>query len=303
MLTTSAVPSLPFPATNLPFFANIPPRLSKKHRKLGLPALDIQTEVVEKSGVHEVSTNLRTVAQIGAYDIPSDTLQSLDGQRTQAQSPSSHRSLHTPIPEESSICRAALDRCTPSSTTKRKPNNDLSHSEATRPKKRARGTYRSSPPRDVATVMTSHSSNALSLPHTASSLCPSSSPPINSQCSDSNTSASKTLSDINVDHATSPSKTITSSYASMSFEEILKAHAPSNGNLEQVHRKAALEADPWIASFTKTSVRCRGCGKTLQMEKRGNRFYYPSNWIKHRDQIGCKEIRAKIFTVEKAKSN
>ncbi|KAK7450637.1 hypothetical protein VKT23_012947 [Stygiomarasmius scandens] len=100
---------------------------------------------------------------------------------------------------------------------------------------------------------------------------------------------------------TSSPSTDDARYMNMTFGDIQKLYAPENGKLEQWHRKAAFEADPWVATFTKTSVRCRGCGRTLQMEKRGNRVYYPSNWIKHRDQGPCQQIKAGTFTMKKTK--
>ncbi|THU94683.1 hypothetical protein K435DRAFT_860313 [Dendrothele bispora CBS 962.96] len=91
-----------------------------------------------------------------------------------------------------------------------------------------------------------------------------------------------------------------SDYLHIPFTEIQKIHAPQNGTkTEQHHRKLVLDADPWVASFTKTSARCRGCGKTLQLEKRGTRYYYPANWIKHRDQGPCSQIKEGVFTEEK----
>ncbi|THU95553.1 hypothetical protein K435DRAFT_966348 [Dendrothele bispora CBS 962.96] len=99
--------------------------------------------------------------------------------------------------------------------------------------------------------------------------------------------------------ATETSVMTNSDYLRIPFTDIQKIYAPPNGKTEQCHRELALNADPWVATYTKTSARCRGCGKTLQLEKRGTRYYYPANWIKHRDQGPCSQIKEGIFTEEK----
>ncbi|KAF5362758.1 hypothetical protein D9758_011687 [Tetrapyrgos nigripes] len=155
-------------------------------------------------------------------------------------------------------------------------------------------------------------SNASSTPVTPS---PESSRPVVSNpephthggTSESSSSSSLTSPDssANSDSESSPpssSSSVQIDFGAMSFDEILLHHSPKNGSTtEQCHRRAALEADPWVATFTKTSVTCRGCGKTLQMEKRGKRWYYPSNWIKHREQNSCEGIRKGVWAVGKMK--
>jgi hypothetical protein len=54
-----------------------------------------------------------------------------------------------------------------------------------------------------------------------------------------------------------------------------------------LQRKEILENDVWAKNVTKTSVDCRGCGKTLALD--GRRDYYLGLWEKHRDR--CPAIR------------
>ncbi|TFK58820.1 hypothetical protein BDN72DRAFT_949631 [Pluteus cervinus] len=47
-------------------------------------------------------------------------------------------------------------------------------------------------------------------------------------------------------------------------------------------RKRVLEGDEWVKSFTATSVKCNGCNKTIQLNKRDNRQYDTHGWDEHK---------------------
>ena len=57
--------------------------------------------------------------------------------------------------------------------------------------------------------------------------------------------------------------------------------------MDKNERKALIENDIWAGKVTAISVGCRGCGKTVSLDKRS--VYYPGLWIKHRRK--CPEIR------------
>ncbi|KAJ7261052.1 hypothetical protein C8J57DRAFT_1635615 [Mycena rebaudengoi] len=52
-------------------------------------------------------------------------------------------------------------------------------------------------------------------------------------------------------------------------------------------RKRALESDPWTLSVELNQVVCRGCHKTIRLDRRSR--YYPGLWQKHRDR--CAQVR------------
>ncbi|KAF8073918.1 hypothetical protein FPV67DRAFT_1479792 [Lyophyllum atratum] len=56
-----------------------------------------------------------------------------------------------------------------------------------------------------------------------------------------------------------------------------------------MERKALLMADRWTENVEPTTVGCRGCGKTIKLERKGTCQYYGFNWKKHRG--GCKKIK------------
>src|SRR5438477_3549067 len=63
-------------------------------------------------------------------------------------------------------------------------------------------------------------------------------------------------------------------------------------NKKEPERKADLENDIWATNVQPTSVRCRACGATIRLDKRGT--YYDGLWNKHRE--GCLE-RQKLLAV------
>jgi hypothetical protein len=57
--------------------------------------------------------------------------------------------------------------------------------------------------------------------------------------------------------------------------------------MTEKERKDYLEGDNWTGDVTEVSVECRGCQKTISLDKRFT--YYPGLWIKHRRH--CSAIR------------
>ena len=57
--------------------------------------------------------------------------------------------------------------------------------------------------------------------------------------------------------------------------------------MDETERKALIESDDWAGEVTAISVECKGCGKTVSLDKRS--MYYPGLWIKHRSK--CPAIR------------
>lgn len=57
--------------------------------------------------------------------------------------------------------------------------------------------------------------------------------------------------------------------------------------MSEQQRKDLLESDHWTGDVTEVSVECRGCMKTISLDKRFT--YYPGLWIKHRRH--CSAIR------------
>lgn len=57
--------------------------------------------------------------------------------------------------------------------------------------------------------------------------------------------------------------------------------------MDETERKALIESDVWAGEVTAISVECKGCGKTVSLDKRS--MYYPGLWIKHRSK--CPAIR------------
>lgn len=54
----------------------------------------------------------------------------------------------------------------------------------------------------------------------------------------------------------------------------------SKRNKKEGERKAYLENDEYTANVRPRSVKCRGCGKVIRLDKRSR--YYPGLWDKHR---------------------
>lgn len=52
-------------------------------------------------------------------------------------------------------------------------------------------------------------------------------------------------------------------------------------------RRQLIESDSWARNATAKSVECRGCGRTIKLDKRSD--YYPGLWHKHRNK--CPAIR------------
>ncbi|KAJ7035391.1 hypothetical protein C8F04DRAFT_529264 [Mycena alexandri] len=50
----------------------------------------------------------------------------------------------------------------------------------------------------------------------------------------------------------------------------------------EAERRRALETDPWTLSVTPHEVVCRGCRRTIKLDRRSR--YYPGLWEKHRDR-------------------
>jgi hypothetical protein len=57
--------------------------------------------------------------------------------------------------------------------------------------------------------------------------------------------------------------------------------------MNEMERKALLERDAWAGEVTEISVECKGCKRTISLDKRFT--YYPGLWIKHRQN--CSAIR------------
>ncbi|KAF9268720.1 hypothetical protein L218DRAFT_1073175 [Marasmius fiardii PR-910] len=58
-------------------------------------------------------------------------------------------------------------------------------------------------------------------------------------------------------------------------------------------RRELLENDPWSdrSQLTPHSVVCRGCGRTLALDKNPTRKYYPGHWKHHRSRCTAIQIR------------
>jgi hypothetical protein len=67
--------------------------------------------------------------------------------------------------------------------------------------------------------------------------------------------------------------------------------------MDEKTRKVLIENDFWAGEVTAISVGCRGCGKTVSLDKRS--MYYPGLSIKHRGK--CSVIRRLEGRVEKRK--
>ncbi|KAF9457615.1 hypothetical protein BDZ94DRAFT_1272695 [Collybia nuda] len=52
-------------------------------------------------------------------------------------------------------------------------------------------------------------------------------------------------------------------------------------------RRQLIERDAWANNATPKSVECKGCGRTIKLDKRSD--YYPGLWHKHRNK--CPAIR------------
>ncbi|KAF9457798.1 hypothetical protein BDZ94DRAFT_1272231 [Collybia nuda] len=74
-------------------------------------------------------------------------------------------------------------------------------------------------------------------------------------------------------------------------EQVQPAKRPSRRYKKNVMdkwaRKRLIEEDTWATNATPKSVDCKGCGKTIKLDKRSD--YYPGLWIKHRSK--CAVIR------------
>lgn len=57
--------------------------------------------------------------------------------------------------------------------------------------------------------------------------------------------------------------------------------------MTEKERKDFLENDDWTGGVTEVTVECKGCSKTISLDKRFT--YYPGLWIKHRRH--CSVIR------------
>ncbi|KAF9458535.1 hypothetical protein BDZ94DRAFT_101065 [Collybia nuda] len=57
--------------------------------------------------------------------------------------------------------------------------------------------------------------------------------------------------------------------------------------MDEKTRRLLIERDSWGRNATSKSVECRGCGKTIKLDKRSQ--YYPGLWHKHRNK--CPEIQ------------
>lgn len=57
--------------------------------------------------------------------------------------------------------------------------------------------------------------------------------------------------------------------------------------MDEETRRWLIERDSWGRNATSKSVECRGCEKTIKLDKRSQ--YYPGLWLKHRDK--CPDIR------------
>ena len=66
--------------------------------------------------------------------------------------------------------------------------------------------------------------------------------------------------------------------------------------MDETERKALIESDVWAGEVTAISVECKGCGKTVSLDKRS--MYYPGLWVKHRSK--CPAIRRLEGRAEKS---
>ncbi|KAF7372139.1 hypothetical protein MVEN_00072800 [Mycena venus] len=62
----------------------------------------------------------------------------------------------------------------------------------------------------------------------------------------------------------------------------------------EAERREALEADEWTLQVKPLQVVCRGCGRTIKLDRRSR--YYPGLWEKHRNK--CKHVREMQETME-----
>lgn len=52
--------------------------------------------------------------------------------------------------------------------------------------------------------------------------------------------------------------------------------------MDKGSRRQLIESDPWARNTTSKSVECKGCGRTIKLDKRSD--YYPGLWHKHRNK-------------------
>uniref|UniRef100_A0A0W0FRU0 Uncharacterized protein n=1 Tax=Moniliophthora roreri TaxID=221103 RepID=A0A0W0FRU0_MONRR len=66
-------------------------------------------------------------------------------------------------------------------------------------------------------------------------------------------------------------------------------------------RRSLLENDPWIdrSQLTPHSVVCRGCGRTLSLDKSPTRKYYPGHWKHHRARCNAIQIKRETMGLPK----
>ncbi|KAJ7183830.1 hypothetical protein C8R46DRAFT_1067924 [Mycena filopes] len=58
--------------------------------------------------------------------------------------------------------------------------------------------------------------------------------------------------------------------------------APKKSARTEAERRRTLEDDPWTLEVTPHEVVCRGCRRTIKLDRRSR--YYPGLWEKHRDR-------------------
>ena len=68
--------------------------------------------------------------------------------------------------------------------------------------------------------------------------------------------------------------------------KVYKKRGPKKA-LNEIERRAKLEADEWAGEVQPTSVKCLACERTIKLDRRST--YYPGLWIKHRDK--CQELK------------
>ncbi|KAJ8076887.1 hypothetical protein PM082_001310 [Marasmius tenuissimus] len=69
-------------------------------------------------------------------------------------------------------------------------------------------------------------------------------------------------------------------------------------------RRTLLENDPWIdqSRLTPHAVVCRGCGRTLALDKNPTRKYYPGHWKHHRSRCTAISIKKETMNLPQVTS-
>ncbi|KAF7341524.1 hypothetical protein MVEN_01889900 [Mycena venus] len=121
-----------------------------------------------------------------------------------------------------------------------------------------------------------------------------------SRGSSSSPSSSESLFEDNsyMDPAPSVGGTSRTSSASPSVTSASSTSLVKKTARTETERRLALENDQWALRVTPHEVDCRGCRRTIKLDRRS--LYYPGLWEKHRDR--CEEVN-KLREAERALGN